>query len=748
MTKQLQNYSNHKIHVVHVVPTLGVGGMELALSRVLKGLDATIMKHTVICLKGEALIKHHLGESVRIYCMRSRPNEATLPFRLWRLLREIRPTIIHARNWGAWPDVAISKLLLWPPVPLIFSFHGSDETKSIPLRRRLISRGLARITNRIVTVSDAARRFMAEELSIPADRVSVIRNGVDTDRFSPRETQEKINDPIVVGTVGNLTPVKNQGVLIRALSRLLNDGLKVELRIAGEGPQREELTKLATCLGIPNNVDLLGHLDDVSGFLRQLDIFVLPSFNEANPNALLEAMASGLACVGSRVGGIEELLDEGCVGRLTEVNNEADLACAIAELIQNPSLRANLGQAAREHVCRNYDMKQMIAAYDSLYREVGRYASVFKNMKGDSLEPKDYRPRVLMLGPLPPPTGGMAIVVNNLQRSALAKLCKLTVMNTGKTTADNRRIVEGILAQLRLMIKLMSSIRRENLKFVHIHTCSGFTFWRDCIHMFIGRLLGCQIVWHIHGAYFDRFVGSLNPVRETILRICFENAASVIVLSEEWKRKLQSVAPKARWCIVPNGVDIPQHVNKAKSDRTHFLFLGDLSKRKGIYDLIEAIVKAQSRGFKGVIYVAGGETMPGERYEVEQVIQKFGCQDRILLLGRISGEEKNRALKEADCLLLPSHAEGLPVAILEGMAYALPIIATKVGAIPEVITDGKEGFLIAPQDVEALADRLLQIEDDPNLRLDMGQAARRRVELCYTLDGMVDRLVNIYRGLF
>ncbi len=116
------------------------------------------------------------------------------------------------------------------------------------------------------------------------------------------------------------------------------------------------------------------------------------------------------------------------------------------------------------------------------------------------------------------------------------------------------------------------------------------------------------------------------------------------------------------------------------------------------------------------------------------------------MLGSISGEGKNQVLQRADCLVLPSHGEGLPIAILEGMAYGLPVIATRVGAIPEVITDGKEGFLIAPHDVETLADRLLHIEGDPTLRKEMGQAARKRIERDYTLERMADRLSNVYRS--
>ena len=126
-------------HVLHVVPGLGPGGMELAMGRVIGRLTGNGMRHSVACLKGDAEIAARLPAETDIHCLHSRPNEPQLPARLGRLVRRVRPTVIHARNWGAWPDMAVGRLLAWPIVPMIFSFHGFGKAGYMPLRRRLAS---------------------------------------------------------------------------------------------------------------------------------------------------------------------------------------------------------------------------------------------------------------------------------------------------------------------------------------------------------------------------------------------------------------------------------------------------------------------------------------------------------------------------------------------------------------------------------------------------------------------------------
>ena len=177
------------------------------------------------------------------------------------------------------------------------------------------------------------------------------------------------------------------------------------------------------------------------------------------------------------------------------------------------------------------------------------------------------------------------------------------------------------------------------------------------------------------------------------------------------------------------------------------LFLGNLTRRKGAFDLVDAITAAGRDGFHGVARLAGGEVLPGQKEELLRHIEQSGCGQSIDLLGLIAGVEKEQALAESDCLVLPSYVEGLPMAVLEGMAYGLPVIATSVGAIPEAISDGREGFIIAPGDVSTLADRIRRLGADAELRRRMGRAGRARAAAEYSLDVMAGRILEIYRDI-
>lgn len=359
------------IHVLHVVPGLIAGGMELGMARVIRGLSDRGLEHSVACLKGEPEISDHLPEKTRIYCLRSRPNEPQLPARLATLIRRIRPTVIHARNWGAWPDVAVGRFLAPPIVPLIFSFHGLEEAGYIPLRRRLASRVLVRITTRLFTLSEESKRMLVTHWGWPAKRGDVIPNGVDTNRFRPAPAPSD-TDRFVVGTVGNLRPVKNQALLIRACAQVARAGVDVELRIAGEGAERDNLLTLARSLGFADRLLLFGRIEDVPGFLNQLDLFVLSSNSEQHPNALNEAMACGLASVATRVGCVQELLDDGRCSRIVPPGDEEAMAQAIGELAADHGARDDLGKKARHRVCEVYSLQRMLAAYERLYRETSR----------------------------------------------------------------------------------------------------------------------------------------------------------------------------------------------------------------------------------------------------------------------------------------------------------------------------------------------------------------------------------------
>jgi len=353
-------------HLLHVVPTLRAGGMEMALSRVVNGLLAEGVSHTIVVLKGEAIIRDQFDPAVNIHCFHAQPYDVSVLLRFRRLIRAERPSVIHARNLGAWPEVALARLSVWPVVPLVFSFHGLAEAKPLPWRWRLMSRWLARPTSHVFTVSQGSKQFLTGQVGLPASRVAVIPNGVDTSRFSP-SPKPAVCQERRVGTLGSLTPVKNQALLVRACHRLIQGGIKLSLEIAGEGPERPALEHLIQSLGMSKSIRLTGHLADTPAFLRKLDVFVLPSDSEAHPNALSEAMACGLPCIATRVGGVSEILDQGRAGLIVDPGDEQGLAEAIKTLLGDPAIRQVFAVAARKRVCEQYSMNAMLDRYRKLY---------------------------------------------------------------------------------------------------------------------------------------------------------------------------------------------------------------------------------------------------------------------------------------------------------------------------------------------------------------------------------------------
>ena len=359
------------LHVLHVLPATGLGGMELVLSRLIPELTERGITHSVVCIKGQESMPEMFPSAVSIHCMDARPHELFLPWRLRKILKIERPDVIHARNWGSWPDPMLARLMVSPRLPFVFSFHGLTTTERMPRRRRIACRILARMTTEVLVVSEPSGRMLARDIGLPAERISMIPNGVDTGQFCPAPPRPA-RKQVVLGTAGGLKPVKNHALLIRVLADLTAAGQDCELRIAGDGPERENLERLIARLGLTGRANLIGQCSDMPAFLADLDVFVLPSDSESHPNALLEAMACGLPCVATSVGGVPDVLDDGAVGVLVSPGQASEISAAIADLVRQPERRQALGAAARDRVCDLYDLDRMVEAYAKMYRRLSR----------------------------------------------------------------------------------------------------------------------------------------------------------------------------------------------------------------------------------------------------------------------------------------------------------------------------------------------------------------------------------------
>lgn len=348
----------------------------------------------------------------------------------------------------------------------------------------------------------------------------------------------------------------------------------------------------------------------------------------------------------------------------------------------------------------------------------------------------------MMSGPLPPALGGMASVLAALAASSLPQQVQLELFDTGKRTPEGRPLWQGIQARIELMLRWWRSVGRAPQTVVHLHTCSGLTYFLDGLLLWLARWRGVPGVLHIHGARFDEFLDGLAPPLRWLARRIARSAACVVVLSEEWRQRLEARLAGATLAVVQNGVPRPAPTPGAvRGSGVRFLFLGNLCRRKGVDVLIQAA--ALARG-DWRVELAGGEEEPGYTAVAQADIARLNVAQRVSLLGPRVGAEKDALLATASGFVLPSLAEGLPMALLEAMAARLPAVVTRVGAMPGVVHDGVEGLLVAPGDAQGLAEALDRLAADAALRERLGEAAERAYEDGYGVERMVAALVRLY----
>jgi sugar transferase (PEP-CTERM/EpsH1 system associated) len=362
--------------VVHVVHSLDVGGLENGVVNLVNGPDSAF-RHAIVCLARAGQMRARVRPGVEVHTVgKGTGHDLRALARTTRLLRALRPAVVHSRNWPAFDAVLAARLARVHYV--VHGEHGRDATdpQGRNRRRNLLRRLSNAFISRFVTVSEDLRRWLVGRVGIPARKVVTIPNGVDTVRFAPRDkatARTALGLPPerrVVGTVGRLDPVKDQAGLVRAFASLTEAGAETLLVIAGDGPCRGSLQALIEAEGLGRRVHLLGQRDDVPQVLAAMDVFVLSSLAEGMSNTILEAMATGLPIVATRVGGTPELVQDDVDGLLVPARNPPALAGALARYLGDPELRIAHGRAARRRALDAFSLDRMRATYEALYRHV------------------------------------------------------------------------------------------------------------------------------------------------------------------------------------------------------------------------------------------------------------------------------------------------------------------------------------------------------------------------------------------
>jgi glycosyltransferase involved in cell wall biosynthesis len=372
------------------------------------------------------------------------------------------------------------------------------------------------------------------------------------------------------------------------------------------------------------------------------------------------------------------------------------------------------------------------------------------------------RPNVLMLGPAAPEMGGMVTSIDLLMNGPLRRYCRLhrcAGPGTGRSRATGRdsrggpsrlrHLPGGLARHGGALLRLATAITTRRIDLVHIHTCSYFTFFRNLLDLRLARRLGCAVVLHIRGGQFEHFCQTAGKSRQRAIRRGCESADAVIVLSEHWREALQPHLGEARMYVVPNGVELPGRPSRGKPNSRicRFLYLASLTHAKGLEDLIAAAGLLRSRGLRFELVIAGpSPEQPCSFWQ--QRARAAGLESTCTFTGPVTGKDKSDLLASADCFVHPSHCEGLPNAVLEAAAAGLPVIATAVGSLPEVMRAGSGGGelspLVPPRDPVALSEQMHLLARDAALRQQVARRLHAHVVEHYNLERVSELIARVY----
>jgi glycosyltransferase involved in cell wall biosynthesis len=287
-------------------------------------------------------------------------------------------------------------------------------------------------------------------------------------------------------------------------------------------------------------------------------------------------------------------------------------------------------------------------------------------------------------------------------------------------------------------------VRRPDI--VHLNLAAHGSTLRKLLLMRLVRAFRIPTLLHIHASKFIPFCESLGPRSRRLLIGSLSQASRIVVIGEFWRRYLVDTlgVPTEIVTVIHNAVPLPAlRVRRVDSVRCRIVALGLLGPRKGTPELLDALAMPAMRDLDWEAVIAGNGTVDASRARAKTL----GLVDRLEIPGWVDAATVASLLATADIFVLPSHNEGLPVAILEAMGAALPVVTTPVGAIPELVIADETGILVPPGSASALADALAELVGNPELRSRLGKGGRDRVEQHFRVEVTAERFVSIYRTL-
>lgn len=348
---------------------------------------------------------------------------------------------------------------------------------------------------------------------------------------------------------------------------------------------------------------------------------------------------------------------------------------------------------------------------------------------------------VVMLGTDFTAPGGISSVLSCYRAAGL--------FSDGKVRFVPTYISAGAWAKLRAAVSALGQVLglafRPGIGVVHVHSASRGSFWRKTVFLVLGRAFGARTLFHLHSGEFPVFYrDECGGFAKALVRWVLRNSDRVVVLTPGWVAAIQAIEPAAKVVVLGNPVEMPaQSGGEGGRCEQEILFLGRLREKKGVFDLIEAFSKVAD-AFPGARLVLAGD---GDAAPIVTAAERAGVAERIDVPGWVEGAGKSELLERAAVFVLPSYFEGLPIGVLEAMAHACPVIASRVGGIPDVLSHGQDGWLFEAGDVVALAGLLRQVLGDRAAAAQVGAQARKTVAARFEQSEVTEGLRALYAEL-
>ena len=345
--------------------------------------------------------------------------------------------------------------------------------------------------------------------------------------------------------------------------------------------------------------------------------------------------------------------------------------------------------------------------------------------------------KVCMIVPSFSAKGGIATVVSGYRGTELEKQYDIKYIESYCDGSKVKKICKAIEAYFSFLKEMI--INKPDL--VHIHSSFGGSFYRKLPFVYIANIFNVPVINHIHGSEIANLYINASKQKKRLVENCFDRCEYLVVLSEEWKKNLQVVKTNTSKIVIENYSTIHKECLKRKNHQDKIiLFLGFITELKGVFDIPD-IAKKIIEHNSNVKFVLAGS---GEIEKLQAIIEKKGISQYFSFPGWIKKEEKENLLQNADIFFLPSYTEGMPMSILEAMGYGLPIVTTNVGGIPQLVENGKNGYMIDPGKIDDFAKVILELIGNDELSYCMGKESIEKAYEKYSLEKHLEKVCKLY----